>query len=142
MSEDFAQLQPLVFLSTAVGLILLEQVRALRRQPVGFARRWTSNLALLLIGSAVAGVLLPVGIYAFAQQQMAGVLSGPALPFALQVLLTFLLLDCWKYWEHRAFHKVSAAVAPAPRPSQRYGRSMSRPPSGTIRWRSSSAPAC
>src|SRR5206468_13006037 len=27
--------------------------------------------------------------------------------FAAQLLLTFLLLDLWRYWEHRLFHRVS-----------------------------------
>lgn len=106
MTEGFESVYQLVFLATAVALVLLERVRALQRQPVRIARRWTSNVGLFVIGSVVNTLLLPIGIYAFAQQQTPGVLSGLDLPFAAQVLLTFLLLDFWRYWEHRVFHRV------------------------------------
>ena len=69
MTEEFEILYQLVFFSAAVALVLLERVRALQRQPVQIARRWTSNIGLFLIGSGVTAVLIPIGIYAFAQQQ-------------------------------------------------------------------------
>ena len=53
MTEEFEILYQLVFFSAAVALVLLERVRALQRQPVQIARRWTSNIGLFLIGSGV-----------------------------------------------------------------------------------------
>ena len=106
MTEEFDSLYQLVFFLSAVALFLLERVRALQRQPVQIARRWTSNIGLFLIGSGVSTVLIPIGIYAFAQQQPPGLLSRLDLPFAAELLLTFLLLDLWRYWEHRLFHQV------------------------------------
>jgi len=106
MSEGFESLYQLVFFATAVALLLLERVRALQRQPVQIARRWTSNVGLFVIGSVLNTVVLPIGIYAFAQHQPPGLLSRLDLPFAAEVLLTFLLLDLWRYWEHRLFHRV------------------------------------
>jgi len=106
MTEEFEILYLLVFLSAAVALILLEQARALQRQPVEIAKRWTSNIGLFLIGNVVNAVVIPIGIYAFAQHQPPGPLSRLDLPFAAQLLLTFLLLDLWRYWEHRWFHQV------------------------------------
>ena len=61
MPADFERLYPLVFFSTALALIALEQVGALRRQPVSVATRWTSNIGLYLIGGLVAVVVLPIG---------------------------------------------------------------------------------
>jgi exosortase len=106
MTEEFEILYQLVFFSSAVALVLLERVRALQHQPVQIARRWTSNIGLFLIGSVVTTVVIPIGIYAFAQHQPPGLLSRLGLPFAIQLLLTFLLLDLWRYWEHRLFHQV------------------------------------
>ena len=106
MTEEFETLYQLVFFTAAVALVLMERVRAWQRQPVRMARRWTSNIGLFLIGTVVTAVIIPVGIYAFAQRQPPGLMSELALPFAAQLVLTFLLLDFWRYWEHRWFHQV------------------------------------
>ncbi len=106
MTAEFEILYQLVFFATAAALLLLERVRALQRQPVRIARRWTSNIGLFAIGSVVNTLVLPIGIYAFAQHQAPGLLSRLDLPFAVDLLLTFLLLDLWRYWEHRFFHRV------------------------------------
>jgi exosortase len=104
MPTDFERLYPLVFFSTALALLALERVGALRRQPVTVATRWTSNIGLYIIGGLVAAVVLPIGIYAFARERPPGLVSGLEWPFVAQAALTFLLLDLWKYWEHRVFH--------------------------------------
>lgn len=106
MTQDFEALYQVVFFATAVALVALERFRALQRQPVQIANRWTGNIGLFVIGSVVNTLLLPIGIYAFAQQQPPGLLSRPGLPFAAQLLLTFLLLDLWRYWEHRLWHRI------------------------------------
>ncbi len=106
MTEEFEILYQLVFFTAAAALLLMERVRAWQRQPVQIARRWTSNIGLFLIGTVATTVVIPVGIYAFAQHQPAGPLSRLGLPFAALVLLTFLLLDLWRYWEHRLFHQI------------------------------------
>ncbi len=106
MTDEFETLYRLAFFSTAALLVLLERVRAFQRQPVQIGRRWTSNVGLFLIGGVVTALVLPVGIYAFAQEQPPGLLARLGLPFAAQLLMTFLLLDIWRYWEHRLFHRV------------------------------------
>jgi exosortase len=106
MTEEFEILYQLVFFATAVALVLLERIGALQRQPVQIARRWTSNIALFVIGSVVNTLVLPIGIYAFAQHQAPGMLSRLGLPFTVELLLAFLLLDLWRYWEHRLLHRI------------------------------------
>jgi exosortase len=106
MTQEFEILYQLVFLGTAVSLVLLERVRTLQRQQVQIARRWTSNISLFIIGSAVDTLVLPVGIYAFALHQAPGFVSRLGLSFAIELLLTFLVLDLWRYWEHRFFHRI------------------------------------
>lgn len=106
MAEKFEFLYQLVFFSAVVLLVLLEWVGTFQRQPVQIAKRWTSNIGLFLIGGIVTGLVIPVGIYAFALDQPPGVMARLELPFAAQLLLTFLLLDLWRYWEHRLFHWV------------------------------------
>src|SRR5438046_2201244 len=106
MTEEFETLYQLVSFTAAAALVLMERVRAWQRQPVRMARRWTSNVGLFLIGTVVTAVVIPVGVYAFAQHQPPGLLSKLAFPSAAQLVLTFLLLDFWRYWEHRWFHQI------------------------------------
>ena len=106
MTQEFEILYQLVFVGTAISLVLLERVRALQRQPVQIARRWTSNIGLFVIGNVVDTLVLPIGIYAFALHQAPGAVSRMGLPFAAELLLTFVLLDLWRYWEHRFFHRI------------------------------------
>jgi exosortase len=106
MTQEFEILYQLVFLGTALSLVLLERVRTLQRQRVQIARRWTSNIGLFIIGTVVDTLVLPVGIYTFALHQAPGFVSRLGLSFAVELLLTFLVLDLWRYWEHRFFHRI------------------------------------
>lgn len=106
MTDDFEILYWVAFLATAGLLLMLERVRTLARAPVEIARRWTSNVGLYLIGGAATGLVIPIGIYAHAQAQPPGLLSHLGLPFAAQLVVAFFLLDLWRYWEHRLFHRI------------------------------------
>ncbi|MEO7954646.1 MAG: archaeosortase/exosortase family protein [Polaromonas sp.] len=106
MTEQFEVRFQLVFFSTMLFLVLLERVHAFQRQPVQTARRWTSNIGLFLVCNIVTALVIPVGIYAFAQNQPPGLLERLGFPLVAQLLLTFLFLDFWRYWEHRLFHHV------------------------------------
>lgn len=104
--SDFETLYWLVFAAFVLTLLALERVRAVQRMPVRIALRWGSNIGLFVLGALVSAVLLPIGIVAFAAQQPPGVMTGLGIPLAVQVVATFLLLDLWKYGEHRLFHAV------------------------------------
>jgi exosortase len=106
MTMDLEALQRDAFLLTVLVLFALERFRALQRHAAPGRRRWTSNVGLFLIGAVVGTLILPAGTYAFAARQPPGVLTRLGMPLAAQVIVTFLLLDLWKYWEHRVFHAV------------------------------------
>ena len=53
MSVDFEVLSGLLFLGTAVSLLLLEAVPSLRARRIVRTRRWTSNVALLVLGTGI-----------------------------------------------------------------------------------------
>lgn len=107
MTTEFEAYFQLAFFASALALVALELVPAWQRRPAQRARRWITNLGLFAIGSIATGVIVPVGLYAFAVHQPPGLLSRPELPLLAQVALTFVLLDFWRYWEHRVFHRVS-----------------------------------
>ena len=106
MTEPFETLYPLVFIAAALAFGVLERVRTLQRDPVRMALRWPSNIGLFIIGGVLATTIVPIGIYGFALARPPGPISNSGLPFAAQVLLTFVLLDFWRYWEHRVYHRV------------------------------------
>ncbi len=106
MANDFETLYQFVFFASVVILLFLERPRALQREPVRIARRWPSNGALFLMGSVVSAVVVPIGFVALAAQQPPGPMSRLGVPSAVQLVITFLVLDLWRYWEHRLFHSV------------------------------------
>jgi exosortase len=107
MTQDFETLYWLVFFSLVLLLLGLERVRRLQRAKVRIANRWASNIGLFLLGSLASTLVLPIGIYTYAAQRGPGLMAHLGMPLVAQAVATFLLLDLWKYWEHRAFHRLS-----------------------------------
>jgi sterol desaturase/sphingolipid hydroxylase (fatty acid hydroxylase superfamily) len=106
MTVRFEALYLILSACTAAALFALERVGALRHQAVRLGRRTASNIGLFFAGNLFATLLIPVGVYAFALAQPPGLVSGSGLPLVVQWLLCFLLLDLWRYWEHRLFHRL------------------------------------
>ena len=104
MIEQFDHLYVTVFLVTAGSLLLLERIRSLQRAPVPWAGRWSANLGLLLAGNLLVSLLLPIGAVALAQDQRPRLLGRLDWPPGALIVLTFLLIDLWRYWEHRLYH--------------------------------------
>ena len=86
---------------------LLERVPSLQKQRAMFSGRWMTNLGLLIIGGVVLALFFPVGLYAAAKMQPPGLLSSLEISTGIQIVCVFLVLDFWRYWEHRIFHRVS-----------------------------------
>ncbi len=103
----FENLLVLTLFSIGGGIFLLERVPLFQRKRIKRNGRWTTNLGLLVIGSIVLALCFPVGPYAVAEMQPHGFLSSMEITLGGQFVLVFLLLDLWRYWEHRIFHKVS-----------------------------------
>lgn len=106
MAEKFGAFYQLAFFSVFVLLGLLELTSSMRRQLVQRESRWNSNITLFLINGVVVHAILPVSIVAFAMGQPPGLMAELGFGPTTQFLLTFLLLDFWRYWEHRLFHIV------------------------------------
>lgn len=106
MREDFDGLYLSAFLATALLLLVLERVPGIRRQCAPIAQRWTTNIALLVMASVISSIAWPKGLHAFAAAIPPGPLARIGTPLGIQVLLTFLFIDLWRYWEHRFFHRI------------------------------------
>ncbi|MDS4070052.1 MAG: sterol desaturase family protein [Candidatus Competibacter sp.] len=101
---EFDSLSSTAIVCTVVALLLLERGSPWRRTAVPIQRRWVTNLGLMLLGSIVVSAILPTSVLAVA----AGVEGGwiRRWPPVLEAVVVFLLLDVWRYWEHRIFHEV------------------------------------
>ena len=97
----------------AVGIFLalaLWEVLAPRRTlSVGRARRWPSNLGILVLDALLVRLLIPVaavGMAVIAAQRGWGLLNITPWPAWLEAIAGFLALDLAIYGQHVAFHKV------------------------------------
>ena len=104
MPDKFTALYQAIFFSSLGLLLVLERVSAFRRGSIPTAGRWTANIGLLIIAGTIASLAIPAGLYGFAAAQASGPLTRLGIPVLAQVLVTVLILDLWRYWEHRLFH--------------------------------------
>ena len=91
---------------TIGGLLALEWFTPLRREPGQVQYRWLTNFGLMLLGGIVIAAMFPEDILDVASEIPDGWIMQWQLPLALEALLVFLLLDGWRYWEHRIFHEI------------------------------------
>ena len=104
-----------VRVGAAVGIFLalaLWEVFAPRRGlSIGRARRWPSNLAILVLDALLVRLMIPVaavGVAVIAAQRGWGLLNITPWPGWLEALIGFCVLDLAIYGQHVAFHKVPA----------------------------------
>lgn len=88
----------------------IEQRRPRRKDRYAFVTRWVSNFSLLTMGLLLTWLLIPGGLITlslYAQSEGWGLLNQLGFDSALwPVLLSVLLLDLVKYWEHRLLHRL------------------------------------
>jgi sterol desaturase/sphingolipid hydroxylase (fatty acid hydroxylase superfamily) len=92
-----------------LALALWELFTPRRALTVGRARRWPSNLGILLLDALLVRLLIPVaavGMAVVAAQRGWGLLNITPWPTWLEVLIGFFILDLAIYGQHVAFHKV------------------------------------
>lgn len=102
-----------VFLGGLLVLLALEFRWPRRTLLRSRARRWTTNLSIVLLGSlllrllgALAAPLLAVGTALWAQAQGWGLLNRLDWPEWLETMLALVLLDALIWAQHRAFHRI------------------------------------
>ncbi len=109
MIETIVWFHPLVFFGAVILLAVAELFVPLRAQTTPLSRRWIANIGLYGFGLGIQRLFLPVSAFVVSD---AAIKAGPSTleiiagSTALSVVLGILLLDCWKYVEHRLFHHV------------------------------------
>ncbi len=97
------------FLTVLVGMILWELAAPRRRLEVPRVIRWTNNLALVALDTAILRLAFPVlavGLATAAEAQGWGLFNRLDLPLWLAILASILILDLAIYLQHVLFHAV------------------------------------
>jgi len=111
VSDWLIQFNPWLRGTSFVGLLLIlmlaEVLRPRRDLKGDKVRRWFDNISLSLINTVIVHVGIPVTLIALALELHVngwGLFNQFELPFYLNVVIAFLLLDFAIYWQHRLFH--------------------------------------
>ncbi len=101
--------RPLIFLITIVSFALLEFLIPYRNQESQAKKRWSSHFFLIFIFVLFQRLLLPIGLAGLAMEfsketVFYGLLEKES--FAA-IILTFIILDFFIYFQHRLFHKIN-----------------------------------
>lgn len=105
-SSDIA-LRGGIFLGVLLVLLVLEALLRGPNPPPMRMRRWPGNLGLVLVGTLLGRLLLPLGVVgaaAWAQAGGFGLLHQVAWPRWLEFGLALVALDLAIYWQHRLLH--------------------------------------
>jgi sterol desaturase/sphingolipid hydroxylase (fatty acid hydroxylase superfamily) len=98
-----------LFGAAFMGLAVLEMLLPRRRLVAPKAKRWATNLGVLLTDALVVRLVFPaaaVGMAVFAEEHRTGLLHFIDLPHPLEVALAFIALDLAIYLQHVMFHAV------------------------------------
>ena len=97
------------FLVVLVAMMLWELAAPCRRLEIPRVIRWTNNLALVALDTAILRLAFPVlavGLATMAEAQGWGLFNRLDLPFWLAILASILILDLAIYLQHVLFHAV------------------------------------
>ncbi|MEQ8508813.1 MAG: sterol desaturase family protein [Rhodospirillaceae bacterium] len=102
-------LRPALFSVLLVLFVIWESLQPKRDRAFARLTRWTGNLGLIVVGSVVVRLILPiapVGAALWAHQNGVGIFNLAPVPVLVAGALSLLLLDLLIYGQHRLFHKV------------------------------------
>ncbi len=107
--EISSQARLVLFLVFLVAFAVLEARFPRRDLTLDRARRWISNLGIVVISTILVRVLIPfapAGTAFWAQSSGIGLFNIFGISPLIAGLLSFLVLDATIYWQHRLFHQV------------------------------------
>ncbi|MBT5047708.1 MAG: sterol desaturase family protein [Rhodospirillaceae bacterium] len=110
MLENLTGLYPLALYGTAMCLAVAELIVPGRQQTQPLSRRWTANLGLFVLNLFVQRLCVPLSVVVVAEVAVNsgyGLLQLTGGPAIVTLLMGILLLDLWKYAEHRVMHGLS-----------------------------------
>ncbi|WP_171130724.1 MULTISPECIES: sterol desaturase family protein [unclassified Ruegeria] len=113
MSDTILVAEPTIrliaFLSVLAAMALWEVAAPRRRRDIPRVIRWTNNLALVVLDTAILRLTFPilaVGLAAMAEDRGWGLFNNIEAPVWVAILVSMLLLDLAIYLQHVIFHAV------------------------------------
>ena len=109
MLENELPIRLSFFLGVFVLMALWEILSPRRQLTISKAKRWTSNIALIVLNSIVLRLLFPtaaVGVGVLVQQKGWGLFNQFELPSVLEVIICVVVLDLVIYAQHVMVHYV------------------------------------
>ncbi|WP_417598681.1 sterol desaturase family protein [Oceanospirillum sp.] len=99
-----------VFLSLIFILGVAQKLFPRRKLSQSQPKRWLTNFSLVILDSLIVrltlGLLLPVIVANWAQEQNIGLFNIANMPYALAAVISVFCLDALIYWQHRIFHRI------------------------------------
>ena len=115
MSETILEFEPAIRLTAFLGILgamaLWEIAAPRRRRDIPRVIRWTNNLALVVIDTAILRLTFPilaVGLAVLAEERGWGLFNVLDIPDWIAVIVSMLLLDLAIYFQHVMFHAIPA----------------------------------
>tara|TARA_R110002051_G_scaffold7041_8_gene33224 strand:- start:116 stop:967 length:852 start_codon:yes stop_codon:yes gene_type:complete len=113
MTETILAIEPnlrlAVFLGVLAAMALWEIAAPRRRREIPRVIRWTNNLALVVVDTAILRLTFPilaVGLAVMAQERGWGIFNNVDVPVWVAIIVSMLLLDLAIYLQHVMFHAV------------------------------------
>jgi len=98
-----------IFLLVLAIMLLIEIILPFKRASLSKIKRWTTNLAIIVVGSLVARLLGPisaVGAAYYANAQSWGLFNQLDMHPVIECVLVLVILDFSIYWQHVFTHKI------------------------------------
>lgn len=99
-----------VFLSLILVLGIAQKLFPRRQTTQPMTKRWITNFGLVVLDSLIVrlalGLILPVTVANWADEQGWGLLNLTETPALIAILISVVLLDGLIYWQHRLFHRI------------------------------------
>ena len=98
-----------VFLGVLIAMAIWEVAAPRRRREIPCVIRWTNNLALVVLDTAILRLTFPiiaVGLAVMAEDRGWGLFNNIDVPFWLAIVVSMLLLDLAIYLQHVMFHAI------------------------------------
>lgn len=105
--ESLVAAKALITGSVFALLFAAERIRAAAPRPAGRSRLFKNAalwLLILAVSPLIVAPLTALGANQWLWARGDGLMTGAA--FVMLIVIDLLILDCWTYWLHRAYHRV------------------------------------
>ncbi|MGB0718404.1 MAG: sterol desaturase family protein [Alphaproteobacteria bacterium] len=103
--EHESSLRLAVFIGLLTVMFTWESVTPARRFEVSKKTRWSANIGLVLIDTAVLRLLVPILAVGIASREW-GLMNWISTPVWVSGIVGYIALELLVYWQHRFFHTV------------------------------------